>query len=112
MKGATAEPWARTSSDPTSASATMMGSNQNFLRSFRKSKNSFINSNIQTSSRKAVKNVLQSLDLELSELMPHVLNLSRLARDSIGLHLCVEFTIHRIISEQNHKESQWRHDPI
>jgi hypothetical protein len=40
LKGASAEPWANTSSEPTSTITMMMGASHHFLRMRRKSQNS------------------------------------------------------------------------
>ena len=42
MKGATADPWLRTIKKPNKASTIIIGNNQYFFLSFKKSKNSFI----------------------------------------------------------------------
>ena len=42
MKGATAEPWLKTISMPNKARTMIIGNNQYFFLSFKKSQNSFI----------------------------------------------------------------------
>ena len=48
MKGATAEPWLRTISIPNKARTIIIGNNQYFFLSFKKSQNSFIKLIIKT----------------------------------------------------------------
>src|SRR3989442_809573 len=91
MNGAMAEPWARTSSDVTRASATTMGTSQNFFRSFIKSQNSFTNSNIVSSNR--------------SKLMRHMRSRPRVASNPVCRGFPVKFAIHCVIAGQFHQQS-------
>src|SRR5436190_5817104 len=110
MNGATAEPCARTSNDPTSASETMIGSSQNFLRSLKKNQNSFKNSiseNLRVHSSSIRRQFIRD-----SKLMPHVRNLSRFAHDSIRFSIRVEFAVHRIFSRHAHNDPHRRHNEV
>src|SRR6516162_1371260 len=90
MNGAMAEPWAKTSSVVTRTSATTMGTNQNFLRSFIKSQNSFTKSNIVSSSR--------------SKLMRHMRGRPGAAPNPVCRGVLVKFAIHSVITSYFHEQ--------
>src|SRR5436853_3865841 len=94
MNGAIAEPCAKTSREVTRASATTMGTSQNFFRSFINSQNSFTNSNIVSSSR--------------SKLMRHMRSRPDAASNPVCRRLLVKFAIHCVIAGQCHTQSHRR----
>src|SRR5262245_47639053 len=101
MKGATAEPCVRMIRVPHSNKTMMIGSSQNFLRSFIKAHNSSTNSPMELSS-----------GFPLSELSRHVRGGPRALRDTVALCTGLVSKPHWIVAAKSLDQSHRRQDPV